>query len=193
VGLRPGAGDHALERGDRVWLRKLRPDDQDALLAMVATSRSLHHPWTRPPDDEQAFRALIEHARSEDFVSLVGWRAADGALAAVVNLSQIVRGAFNSCYCGFYANAATAGQSLTRETLELVLRYAFTTEHLHRVEANVQPANAASIALVRRLGFRHEGFSPRYLHIDEAWRDHERFAMTLEDWLALDIRRASSG
>jgi ribosomal-protein-alanine N-acetyltransferase len=124
----------------------------------------------------------VDRGESSDFVSLVGWRSDDGTLVAVVNLSQIVRGSFQSCYCGFYANAATAGQGLTREALDLSLRYAFITLGLHRVEANVQPSNAASLRLVRRVGFRHEGFSPRYLHIDGAWRDHERFAITAEEW-----------
>jgi [ribosomal protein S5]-alanine N-acetyltransferase len=164
-----------------VWLRKLRAQDCDAFLAMVAASRSLHHPWTSPPSDAAGFSALIARGMGDDFVSLAGWRAIDNALVAVVNLSQIVRGFLQSCYCGFYANAATAGQGLTRETLELALRYAFTVERLHRVEANVQPGNARSLALVRQLGFRHEGFSPRYLYIDGAWRDHERFAMTAEE------------
>jgi ribosomal-protein-alanine N-acetyltransferase len=172
----------ALEVGRRVQLHVLRSQDRDAFLAMVAASRSLHTPWTSPPADPAAFRALVDRGESSDFVSLVGWRSDDGTLVAVVNLSQIVRGSFQSCYCGFYANAATAGQGLTREALDLSLRYAFITLGLHRVEANVQPSNAASLRLVRRVGFRHEGFSPRYLHIDGAWRDHERFAITAEEW-----------
>ncbi len=163
-------------------LRHLVAGDQQTYLAMVAASRALHHPWTSPPEDAQGFQALLARSNASDFVSLVGWRTTDGLLTAVVNFSQIVRGSFHSCYCGFYANAAAAGQGLTRETLELALGFAFTTEQLHRVEANVQPTNAASLGLVRRLGFRHEGFSPRYLHIDGAWRDHERFALTSEDW-----------
>ena len=166
-----------------MWLRKLRSEDEDAFLAMVAASRSLHHPWTSPPADIDRFRALVARGAHDDLVSLVGWRAADNTLVAVVHLSQIVRGLFQSCYCGFYANAATAGQGFTRETLQLALRYAFSVEGLHRVEANVQPDNSSSLALVRRVGFHHEGFSPRYLHIDGAWRDHERFAITVEDWL----------
>jgi ribosomal-protein-alanine N-acetyltransferase len=172
-----------------VWLRKLRVDDRDAFLAMVEASRSLHHPWTSPPSDAAGFTALIARSAGGDFVSLAGWRASDSVLVAVVNLSQIVRGPLQSCYCGFYAHAATAGQGLTRETLELALQYAFTVERLHRVEANVQPGNARSLALVRRLGFRHEGFSRRYLHIDGAWRDHERFAITIEDWRAAQAVR----
>jgi [ribosomal protein S5]-alanine N-acetyltransferase len=179
------AGGPVLERGDRVRLRRLRFEDEDAFLAVVAASRSLHHPWTSPPGDAEGFRALVERGAGGDSVSLAGWRSGDNTLVAVVNLSQIVRGLFQSCYCGFYANAATAGQGLTRETLQLALRYAFIVEGLHRVEANVQPGNAPSLALVRRVGFRHEGFSPRYLRIDGAWRDHERFAITIEDWLQM--------
>jgi ribosomal-protein-alanine N-acetyltransferase len=178
----PEDGGPALEVGNRVEVRKLRVEDQGVFLAMVAASRSLHAPWTYPPADPTAFRALVARGGSVDFVSLVGWRTDDRTLVAMVNLSQIVRGSFQSCYCGFYANAANAGQGLTHETLELSLRYAFTTQGLHRVEANVQPSNAASLRLVRRVGFRHEGFSPRYLHIDGAWRDHERFAITAEEW-----------
>jgi len=68
-----------------------------------------------------------------------------------------------------------------REALVAVLRLAFGPLRLHRVEANIQPRNRASIDLVRSLGFRREGYSRRYLKIGGRWRDHERWALLVED------------
>lgn len=65
-----------------------------------------------------------------------------------------------------------------------MLRYAFLELKLHRLEANIQPENVASIALVRRAGFVREGYSRRYLKICGRWRDHERWALIAEDWKA---------
>ena len=72
-----------------------------------------------------------------------------------------------------------------REGLGLALGHAFKTLRLHRLEANIQPANLASKRLVEGLGFRLEGLSPRYLKIGGRWRDHERSrAILREDWRA---------
>jgi [ribosomal protein S5]-alanine N-acetyltransferase len=97
-------------------------------------------------------------------------------------LSQIYRRSFQNAYLGYDGSAPYAGQGLMSEGMQLVLRHAFRTQRLHRVEANIQPGNARSRALAERAGFRLEGYSPRYLKIGGRWRDHERWAMTIEDW-----------
>ena len=92
-----------------------------------------------------------------------------------------MRGPFQSAYLGYYGFAPFEGQGYMTEAMRLVLRHAFGAMRLHRVEANIQPGNAASIALVRRCGFHLEGFSPRYLKVSGRWRDHERWAILGED------------
>ena len=156
--------------------------DPQRFLDAVHASRDLHHPWTTAPWTADELAALVARTASADFYSFTGVNTDDESLAGVVNLSQVARGNFQSCYAGFYAFVPNQGRGLMRETVALVLDHAFTVEGLHRVEANVQPGNARSLALVAALGLRREGFSPRYLHIDGAWRDHERWAITAEDW-----------
>jgi ribosomal-protein-alanine N-acetyltransferase len=88
---------------------------------------------------------------------------------------------FQSAYLGYYAFAAHAGTGLMREGFRLVLRELFGRHRLHRVEANIQPENLRSRAFVEGLGFRLEGYSPRYLEIGGRWRDHERWALLAEE------------
>jgi ribosomal-protein-alanine N-acetyltransferase len=101
-----------------------------------------------------------------------------------VNVNNIVRGGFQSGFLGYGAFASHAGQGLMTRGLEAVLGIVFRELGLHRVEANIQPANHRSIALVRRLGFEREGFSPAYLMVGGQWRDHERWALRAEYWAA---------
>lgn len=68
------------------------------------------------------------------------------------------------------------------EAVELVLKHSFENLKLHRIEANVQPQNLASIKVLQRCGFTKEGFSRKYLKIDDVWCDHERWAIIFEDW-----------
>ena len=73
------------------------------------------------------------------------------------------------------------------EGMQLVLGHAFRAVNLHRLEANIQPENSASLSLVRKCGFVREGFSRRYLKIGRRWRDHERWAMLAEDFTRMRV------
>jgi ribosomal-protein-alanine N-acetyltransferase len=126
----------------------------------------------------------LERVRGERHAGFLLRRLEDDALVGLVNVNEIVRGLFQSAYLGYWIGGPHARRGYMTDGLALVLRQAFGPLKLHRVEANIQPANAASIALVRRLGFRHEGLSRRYLKISGRWRDHERFALLKEDWRA---------
>ena len=103
----------------------------------------------------------------------------------MININEIVRGVFCSGYLGYYAFVPHDGRGYMRTGLAAVLRLAFRSYGLHRLEANIQPGNGRSIALVQGLGFEREGYSPRYLKIGGRWRDHERWAITSESWRAM--------
>src|SRR5262249_29626138 len=99
-----------------------------------------------------------------------------------IHIMEIVRKVFRSGYLGYYAFAPHNGRGYMTEGLRTVISRAFGGLRLHRLEANIQPKNEPSRRLVQRLGFRCEGFSPRYLKISGKWRDHERWAITAEEW-----------
>ena len=172
---------HALVRGAAVSLRHPAPRDRDAFVAAARRSRALHRPWTGAPDSDEAFAAYMRRARRERESCLLVVRNDGDALAGVYNVSEIVRGAFQNAYLGYYAFVPHAGQGMMRAAMPLVFEHAFDQLGLHRLQANVQPDNAASRALLLATGWREEGFAPRYLRIDGDWRDHVMYAITAEE------------
>ena len=167
-----------------VYLRAPARADADEFISLMKASRSFHSPWATAPTDEERFAAYLADARRADFEALLLCRAEDGTILGFFNLSQIVRRGFQSAYLGYAVGKPYAGHGYMRDGIELVLRHAFANLRLHRVAANHQPNNTASLALASGAGFRREGFSPRYLKIGGRWRDHERWAILADEWRA---------
>jgi [ribosomal protein S5]-alanine N-acetyltransferase len=156
----------------------------DALIDAVRRSRGLHRGWvTNAPATREQYRAFLRYSRTPSRISrfvLTG----DDDLAGVVNISEIVLGSFRSAYLSYYALEPHQRRGYMRAGVSAMIQLAFREHRLHRLEANIQPENAASRALVRGLGFDLEGYSPRYLKIGGRWRDHERWAIRSESWTA---------
>lgn len=156
-------------------IRPVTAADEAAFVAAARASRRLHSPWVTAPCDAEAFARHLARFDSRVHHGFVV-ETPEGELAGAIHLTNIVMGAFCSGYLGYYAFAAGAGRGFMTAGLNAVVRHAFTDLRLHRVEANIQPTNTASLALVRRCGFQREGYSPKYLKIGGRWRDHERWA-----------------
>ncbi|MBV8987451.1 MAG: GNAT family N-acetyltransferase [Solirubrobacterales bacterium] len=182
--------DRLVSEPRRVYLRSPAEGDREEFVALMRKSRSFHRPWATAPTDDGRFEAYVADARRADFEAMLVCRVEDDAIVGFFNLSQIARGSLQSAYLGYAVGKPYARHGYMREGIELVLREAFGTLRLHRVEANIQPENKASIALAEGAGFRREGFSPRYLKIGGRWRDHERWAILADEWRA---RSNSSG
>jgi [ribosomal protein S5]-alanine N-acetyltransferase len=176
----------------RVYLRPPERSDRAEFIALMRASRPFHRPWATAPTDDEAFDAYLVDSRRPDFEAMLVCRREDRAIVGFFNLSHITRGSLQSAYLGYAVGSTFAHQGYMREGIELVLRDAFLNLRLHRIEANIQPGNHASIALARSAGFSREGFSPRYLKIGGRWRDHERWAILAEDWRVRAVRQGLS-
>ena len=163
----------------RVFLRSPQEQDLRKFLKAVRKSRALHKGWVTPPSSPRAYREYLK--RTDSAQHFVVDRES-GGLVGMINLNNVVLGNFQNAALGYYAFADFAGKGLMKEGLLLVLHHAFRDLNLHRVEANIQPGNKASIALVRRCGFVKEGFSRKMLKVGGRWRDHERWALLAEEF-----------
>ena len=181
-------------RAVEVTLEKPGPRHADAFLAAVRRSRPLHRGLVTPPATHEEYSRYLKSLRGPRRAGFLVVPEGSSGIAGVINISEIVRGAFQSAYLGYYAFVPYAGSGLLFRGLRLALEHCFGELKLHRLEANIQPENLRSIALVRSLGFRLEGYSPRYLKICGKWRDHERWALLREAWRGpsrLPARRAA--
>jgi RimJ/RimL family protein N-acetyltransferase len=188
--------------GERVCVRPVRREDVEPYRQAVELSRERLARWN-PVDPDDIMRHLAAQSEAHR-TFLVLARDAGGAHGVVgkINVTNVVRGRFQSASLGYDAYDPYAGRRLFREGLGLVVGLALTPAEaggmgLHRVEASVQPGNVASAGVLRSLGFRHEGFTPRMLRLAgpdgrEAWRDHERYAVTADEWPAEPYRRPAS-
>lgn len=166
----------------RVFIRKPVKADGKELLLLHKKNRSFRFPWVHPPLDKEGCKAYIKRCENDDFEGFLICHSTDKHIVGVVNLSQIFYGAFQNAYLGYYVHMDFAGQGLMSEGVRLGINHAFHTLNLHRIEANIHPENIASLRLINRMGFTKEGFSRRYLYINGEWQDHERWALTVEDW-----------
>jgi ribosomal-protein-alanine N-acetyltransferase len=168
--------------GQRVYLRPPVKRDADEFTSLNRLSTSFHRGLASPPKTYEQFLGFLSRARQADSASFLVCRIEDNSIVGAIMLHQIFHGPFRSAYLGYFVGAPFANRGYMTEALQLMLRYAFKKIKLHRLEANIQPGNTPSIALVRRAGFKREGYSPRYLKISGRWRDHERWAITMEDF-----------
>lgn len=166
-----------------VHIRPPRPSDARAYADAVRRSAEHIGPWN--PVDPDGFLDLLRGQGTTLRTYLI-IDDATGGIAGKCNVANIARGRFRNATLGYDSYLPFAGTGRMSQGMRLVVDRCFAPLPdglgLHRLEINVQPENDRSIALARRLGFRHEGFSPRMLYLNDAWRDHERFALTAEEW-----------
>jgi ribosomal-protein-alanine N-acetyltransferase len=162
----------------------------------VTDARSLAQLYS----DNREFLAPLEPLRPDAFYTFEGQRrhiaqltdrrssgsaypfvmTGGGRLVGAINLSNVVRGAFQSCNVGYWVAQQYNGRGFATDALALVCERAFGDLGLHRIEAGTLLHNLASQRVIEKNGFTRIGIAPRYLQIAGRWSDHMLFQKTVE-------------
>ena len=172
-------------RGRNVYLFEPSKECGPEFVEMTTSSRDFHNPWIYPATDLRRFKSYLDRINKGHTHGFFVGQQSDDSLVGVINVNDVVMGGFCSGSLGYFVDHRYMCQGYMTEALTLVLEQAFNNLELHRLEANVRPGNEASLALIKKLGFQKEGFSPSFLLIDGKWRDHERWAILAHDWFTI--------
>lgn len=190
----------AVQVGALVYLRRPAEPDRAEFIELRRASRRHLERWEpiprgvdafTPTELNKAFDRELKLRQTESDERFLICLCETGEIAGKVSISGITRGPLQECRLGYWIGRRFTRRGCMTEAVGLACRHAFLTLGLHRVEANMQPHNLASRSVVRKNGFTQEGYSPRYLRIRGRWVDHERWAINLEDWKALERTRRS--
>jgi [ribosomal protein S5]-alanine N-acetyltransferase len=169
-----------VNQGTRLHLRRASMDDQHEFTELAAASKNFHEPWIYAPATATEFAQYMRYYSREDAEFLLLCRRESGVIAGFVTISDMVGAPYWRAVVGYGVFAPSRRRGYMLEGLKLAVQFVFEHLGLHRLEADIQPANEASVAFIRRAGFRYEGFSPGFIQIGGRWHDHERWAITAD-------------
>jgi [ribosomal protein S5]-alanine N-acetyltransferase len=167
----------------RTIVRPLAFDDASAFVALAKESLYFHRKWIKLPTDPDAFKQYLSGFDGQNAFCFV---VCDGDLiVGSVSLTGIEREPYQRGRLGYGVFEQYAKMGYTSFGLEHAIRFAFDNLGLHRVEADIQSDNEPSKRLIKKLEFTYEGLSRKFIRINNEWVDHERWALTSEDWRKL--------
>lgn len=166
---------------NRMIIREIHKNDESLFLEAMHESKNFLEPWVRPVQTRDEFKKYLSIFNRLNAWGFLLLDKTQTQIVGFISLGGIIRGCMLSGHLGFYLNQKYAARGLMQEGLEAVILFIFSHIRLHRLEANIQPENYRSKALVQRLGFEKEGYSKDFMYICGAWRDHERWAIRNEN------------
>lgn len=168
VRMRDGAQWSRIRLADRAYLEPWEPS--------AGMNWTVRHALSAWPSVCSSLRSEARQARMLPFTIEL-----DGQFCGQLTIGNVTHGALRSAWIGYWVSHAATGGGVATGALALGLDHCFETVKLHRVEATVRPENAASRAVLAKVGFREEGLLKRYLDVDGAWRDHLLVGLTVEE------------
>lgn len=169
-----------------ITLRPVRRGDYRRLRQLQAENATWLAAWQI---DQAASSSAVNYRRWVRQMHRLGSRGQalalvveiDGDYGGQVLADPIIYGAHQQATVGYWIAKRYANRGYMTMALALVIDYLVTNLEIHRIEANIQPDNHASIRVVEKLGFQAEGRARALLRIGGRWRDHVRYALLAED------------
>ena len=177
------------DRVDQVAIRPYRSSDAGRLTVARIRNRDFLQPY-EPLRSEGFFTAegqrewighTLEDARFDHAYAFGVFDPETGAVLGHVALSNVSRGGWQNATIGYWVDQGHNGMGLATSAVRFAVAFAFDEVRLHRVQGAVMPRNIASVRVLTKNGFRHEGSALRYLQINGVWEDHDIYAITKED------------
>jgi RimJ/RimL family protein N-acetyltransferase len=172
--------------GPRVRLDLLRDDDLDALYAIQSDPEVCRYLLYEPRSRERVQEVLERDAgatrlgEADSFVQ-PAIRDASGRLIGTMYF-KISSVEDKTAEIGWLLDPRFQGQGYAREAAGLLFGLAFGELGLHRVYAELDPRNAASVALCLRLGMRHEAHFREHMWFKGDWADTGIYAILEHEW-----------
>lgn len=175
--------------GSKIYIRFLEEYDTEEVLNLQIKNREFFQKYvsTRSGDfytlevQKQLIKdSIIQRQKDEKYVFGIFEKNTD-KLIGNITLFEVLRGALQSCYIGYYLNLQHNGKGYMTEAVKLTVKFAFDELHLHRIEAGVMPHNIRSIRVLEKAGFIKEGIARKNVNINGKWEDHQVLAIISEN------------
>jgi RimJ/RimL family protein N-acetyltransferase len=174
----------------RLRLRTIEPDDVPALYAVFSDPRVMRY-WSSPPmqdvSEAVALQADIAAMMRDDTLYQWGIESrTDGGLIGTVTLYRI-DAVHRRGEIGFALGAAHWGRGYASEAVGALIAHAFVDRELHRLEADVDPRNDASLRVLAKLGFVREGLARERYQLYGELQDSVLLGLLAPEWRARPV------
>lgn len=171
--------------GDRIMLRRLTTSDVEDLYAIFSDPEVVRY-WSSPAhaslDESRSLLSRIDdHAAKGDLYQWGVVERESGRVIGTTTLSDIDR-SNRRAEIGFALARSHWRRGLMREAVGCLIAHAYDGLQLHRLEADIDPHNEASIKLVESLGFTREGYLPQRWFVHGGWHDTVLYGLLAPTW-----------
>jgi ribosomal-protein-alanine N-acetyltransferase len=172
-------------RGNRLRLRGPRADDAGAMFELFSDPAVMRY-WSRPPmtDRGEAEGLVDEIGEAFALRTMLNWVVTPRDRDTVIGTCTLFRfePRHRRAEIGYALRSDHWGRGLAAEAAALALDWGFRALGLHRIEADIDPRNAASRKLLERLGFASEGLLRERHLVGGKTGDTELFGLLAQDW-----------